>query len=112
MSDGRVLFFPSAAGEVQATQFRAVITRGQTSVEASVKPGGPEQVVTLTGVKDNSGAVGIDMVFLLDATGSMDDELEKIKATVGSIAQRIEQLPGSSAPRSAWWLTGTVGTSM
>ena len=29
----------------------------------------------------------------------MGDEIDKIKATVGSIAQRIEQLPGSSAPR-------------
>jgi hypothetical protein len=99
VSDGRVLFFPSAADEMQATRFRAVITRGQTSVEATVKPGGQEQVVTLSGLKDNSGDVGIDMVFLLDATGSMGDEIEKIKATVGSIAQRIEQLPGSATPR-------------
>jgi tetrahydromethanopterin S-methyltransferase subunit G len=43
--------------------------------------------------------VGLDLVFLLDATGSMSDEIERIKETVGSIAQRIEQLPGSSAPR-------------
>ncbi len=99
MSDGRALFFPSAAGETQAAQFSAVITRGQTKVQATIKPGGPEQVITLAGLKDNSGPVGVDMVFLLDATGSMGDEIEKVKASVGSIAQRIEQLPGSSAPR-------------
>jgi hypothetical protein len=99
MSDGRALFFPAAAGETQATQFSAIITRGQTKVQATIKPGGPEQVVTLAGLKDNSGPVGVDMVFLLDATGSMGDEIEKVKASVGSIAQRIEQLPGSSAPR-------------
>jgi hypothetical protein len=99
MSDGRALFFPSAAGETQAAQFSAVISRGQTSVQATIKPGGPEQVVTLAALKDNSGPVGVDMVFLLDATGSMGDEIDKIKASVGSIAQRIEQLPGSSAPR-------------
>jgi hypothetical protein len=99
MSDGRVLFFPSAVGETQATHYSAVISRGQTGVQATIKQGGPEQVVTLAGLKDNTGAVGVDLVFLLDATGSMGDEIDKIKASVGDIAQRIEQLPGSSAPR-------------
>ena len=99
MSDGRALFFPAAVGQAQATQYSAVISRGQTSVQATIKAGGPEQVVTLAGLKDNTGAVGVDLVFLLDATGSMGDEIDKIKASVGDIAQRIEQLPGSSAPR-------------
>ena len=103
MSDGRVMFLPKAAGVTQATQFRAVISRGQANVGATVAVGGPEQVVTLAGLGDkgNEGAVGVDLVFLLDATGSMADEIDHIKQTVGSIAQRIEQLPGSSAPRFA-----------
>jgi hypothetical protein len=103
MSDGRVMFLPKAAGITQATQFRGVISRGQANVEATVAAGGPEQVVTLAGLGDkgNEGAVGVDLVFLLDATGSMADEIDHIKQTVGSIAQRIEQLPGSSAPRFA-----------
>src|SRR5262249_31480919 len=99
MSDGQILFFPSAAGESQTAQYNAVISRGQTRVQAVIKQDGPEQVVTLGGLKDNSGAVGVDLVFLLDATGSMGDEIDKIKGSVGDIAQRIEQLPGSSAPR-------------
>ncbi|MEP6774046.1 MAG: vWA domain-containing protein [Chloroflexota bacterium] len=101
MSDGRVMFLPKAAGIAQPTQFRAVISRGQANVEATVAADGPEQVVTLAGLGDkgNEGAVGVDLVFLLDATGSMADEIDHIKQTVGSIAQRIEQLPGSSAPR-------------
>jgi hypothetical protein len=99
VSDGRALFLPAAAGIVQASELRALITRGQTAVEAALKVGGPEQVVTLASLGDNAGAVGIDLVFLLDATGSMADEIDKINATVGSIAARIEQMPGSSAPR-------------
>ncbi|HST05638.1 MAG TPA: VWA domain-containing protein [Chloroflexia bacterium] len=102
MSDGRALFLPKAAGITQATQFRAVISRGQASAEATVQASGPEQVVTLAGLGDsNTGAVGVDLVFLLDATGSMADEIDHIKQTIGSIAQRIEQVPGSSAPRFA-----------
>ncbi|MEO8287528.1 MAG: vWA domain-containing protein [Chloroflexota bacterium] len=99
VSDGRILFFPSAAGATQAQQFHAVISRGQSTVEATVQAGTTEQIVPLTGLTDNNGPVGIDLVFLLDATGSMGDEIGKIKATVGSIASRIEQMPGSSAPR-------------
>ena len=99
MSDGRALFLPRTAGVDKAKELKAIISRGQTRAEATLKVGGAEQLVTLSGVADNTGAVGLDLVFLLDATGSMSDEIERIKETVGSIAQRIEQLPGSSAPR-------------
>ncbi|HYP20267.1 MAG TPA: vWA domain-containing protein, partial [Chloroflexia bacterium] len=99
VSDGRALFLPEAANATQAQQFRAVISRGQHQVEATLKAGVLDQTVTLANIKDNTGAVGLDIVFLLDATGSMADEIDKIKATVDSVAARIEQLPGSSRPR-------------
>lgn len=99
VSDGRILFFPKTANVEQASSLKAVISRGQSTAEATVKLGGPEQVVSLQGIADNTGDVGIDLVFLLDATGSMGDEINRIKETVGSIAQRIEQLPGSSGAR-------------
>jgi hypothetical protein len=99
VSDGRVLFLPAAAGATQAQQFRAVITRGQQQAEGTIKAGTPDAAFSLANLKDNSGPVGLDIVFLLDATGSMGDEIDHIKATVDSIASRIAQLPGSSAPR-------------
>ena len=101
VSDGRVLFFPSAAGVTQANNLRAVVSRGQSTAEAALQMDKPDAQVTLPGLTDNNGPVGIDLVFLLDATGSMADEISRIKATVGGIASRIEQLPGSSAPRLA-----------
>jgi hypothetical protein len=99
VSDGRVLFLPEAANATQAQQFRAVISRGQEQVEATLKAGVLDQTVALASIQDNTGAVGLDIAFLLDATGSMGDEIDKIKATVDSVAARIEQLPGSSQPR-------------
>jgi hypothetical protein len=98
VSDGRILFFPRQAGADNAQSFRAVVSRGTTQVEASLKTGVLEQSVTL-GVPDNTGSVGLDIVFLMDATGSMGDEIDHVKATVDTIATRIEQLPGSSRPR-------------
>lgn len=99
VSDGRALFFPVMAGAAQVQSLRAVVSRGNAAVEAEINVAGPEQTVMLAGLKDNTGPVALDLVFLLDATGSMGDEIAEIKATVASIAQRIEQLPGSTAPR-------------
>ena len=99
VSDGRVLFFPSLVGANQVQGLRAVVSRGNSAVEANINVAGPKQTISMPDLKDNTGPVALDLVFLLDATGSMGDEIAEIKATVGSIAQRIEQLPGSSAPR-------------
>jgi hypothetical protein len=35
----------------------------------------------------------LDLLFLIDATGSMADEIDKLKATVGDIADQIDALP-------------------
>jgi Mg-chelatase subunit ChlD len=36
----------------------------------------------------------LDLVFLIDATGSMDDEIAKLKASMRAMSQQISQLPG------------------
>lgn len=99
VSDGRVLFFPNMADATQVQALRAVVSRGNSAVEAQVNMARPEQTITMSDLKDNTGPVALDLVFLLDATGSMGDEIAEIKATVASIAKRIEQLPGSTTPR-------------
>src|SRR5687768_7263848 len=98
VSDGRVLFFPRQADAFQAQNLRALITRGSQQVDANLRTDMPEQTASIT-LPDNTGPVALDIVFLMDATGSMNDEIEQLKATVGTIASRIEQLPGSSKPR-------------
>lgn len=99
VSDGRVLFFPNAADAQQATQLRVVARRGNAQATGLLAVANGESTMALQDVADNKGPVGLDMVFLLDATGSMGDEIDRIKATVDTIATRIQQLPGSSAPR-------------
>ncbi len=98
VSDGRVLFFPRQAGASNAQNLRAVITRGQVQAEAIVSTDKLEQTIAIKS-PDNTGPVGLDIVFLMDATGSMADEIAQLTATVDSIASRIEQLSGSSRPR-------------
>ena len=40
-------------------------------------------------------SVPLDVLFLLDSTGSMDDEIQQIKATLQSIAKRVSNLPAN-----------------
>jgi Mg-chelatase subunit ChlD len=66
-----------------ALQARGVLVRGQA---ASVQ-------VRL----DGANAVQrprLDLVFLVDATGSMGDEIAKLKASMHAMSQQIAQLPG------------------
>jgi hypothetical protein len=39
------------------------------------------------------GAVALDVLFLVDATGSMDDEIAKLKASILEISAQIDSLP-------------------
>ena len=40
-------------------------------------------------------SVPLDVLFLLDSTGSMDDEIQQIKVTLASIAKRVSNLPAN-----------------
>lgn len=71
-------------------QSRALLMRGQSNA-----------------VQVRLGAVAaqpvrLDLVFLIDATGSMGDEIAKLKASMRAMAQQIAQLPGQ--PDICWGL--------
>jgi Mg-chelatase subunit ChlD len=73
-----------------AVQGRALLQRGQAQA-VQVRLGAlPAQ------------AVRLDLVFLVDATGSMGDEIAKLKASMRAMAQQIAQLPGQ--PDICWGL--------
>ena len=87
-ADGTVRFHPEAydagAGPftVSAGDASTTATRGQNVTLESALP-------TATGE-----TVALDVLFLLDATGSMDDEIHQLKITIDEVAQRIHRLPG------------------
>ncbi|HEY2925485.1 VWA domain-containing protein [Piscinibacter sp.] len=87
----RAFLSPSWAGErvlgvavrKGAMQSRALLRRGQA------------QAVQVRLADDAAGArPRLDLVFLVDATGSMGDEIAKLKASMHAVAQQISQLPG------------------
>lgn len=64
-------------------QARATLLRGQAS-SVQVRLGGASVVQRPR----------LDLVFLVDATGSMGDEIAKLKSSMRAMSQQISQLPG------------------
>lgn len=90
-ADGTVRFHPALHGAAGSTSFE-VASGGAT---ATVEPGGH---VTLESDAPGGaeGSVAVDVLFLLDATGSMGDEIDQLKVSIDQIAARIAAL--ESAP--------------
>ena len=69
-----------------ATQARATLLRGQSqALQVRLGAGG------LGSVKQRPR---LDLVFMVDATGSMGDEINKLKASMRAMSEQIAQLPG------------------
>jgi hypothetical protein len=97
-ADGTARFHPAPYGAGATTyDFSVGDTRGSAS---------PGESVELT-VPDEGGArapIALDVLFLLDATGSMGDEIGQLKASIDSVAERVSSLEGAPDVRFAMTL--------
>jgi hypothetical protein len=97
-ADGTARFHPLPSGAPDATTFD--FTVGAQTVSAA--PGG---VATFSA--DAAGGatapVPVDVLFLLDATGSMGDEIDQLKTSIDSVAARLSSL--ESAPDIRFGMT-------
>ncbi len=101
-SDGRVYFFPQAY-PVQADEYQVAVTT-QSGAESFVIPVGGSQrewFVTLPENVAGGTAVNLDILFLIDATGSMADEINQLKENIRAIAAQIDALPSQPNVRFA-----------
>ena len=101
-ADGRTMFFPAEAtdpgmvlrdGPEPPDKFSLTVRRdGFThDVTISVQEDGSTEI-ELGGRMDYGANVPLDVMFLLDSTGSMADEIRQIKSTLSSIAMRVSSL--------------------
>lgn len=93
-SDGQVLFFPTHDGAAQEKEFTVEVI--PPPEQANIAPlvgaaptGSSEWTFTLPDAMTNAPKV-LDVAFVVDATGSMGDEIEFLKAEVQGIADRIQ----------------------
>ncbi len=93
-SDGRLLFFPTHDGAAKETEFMVSVQppAGQVGVDpvsVAAPMSGSEWTITLPNAQKNPPKV-LDLAFVIDATGSMGDELSYLKVEVQGIADRIQ----------------------
>lgn len=88
-ADGTVRFWPGLHGHADATQ----VDLSAAGASAQAAPG---TEVELAGDRagGRQGPVGVDVHFLLDATGSMGDEIDRLKTTIDTVAGRLADLEG------------------
>lgn len=94
---GRLLFHPRALDpqgqQWQASRFDVVASKGQVRQHTTFDRYSQEHwAITLPGAPVAARAQ-LDLLFLIDATGSMADEIDKLKASMGDIADQIAALP-------------------
>ena len=94
-ANGQTLFFPRAFPESEGVEmFQVYVEKDGASQSLDVaRHDETEWKVTLDVRASFAGGVPLDVLFLLDATGSMSDEIGQIKATLLSISGRIADLP-------------------
>ncbi|MEI8307153.1 MAG: vWA domain-containing protein [Chloroflexales bacterium] len=88
---GQTIFLPRTLGvSAAATRFRAVAKYGDISAETTFdRSSGGRIEIGLRGVQPDN-VLRLDLLFMLDTTGSMGDEIARIQQTIDSIAQRID----------------------
>ena len=95
-ANGQTLFFPRAFdSSEEAESFTLDVETDEEGQQLEFARGEVlDWVVTLDLVQPSSdGSVPLDILFLLDATGSMADEIDQIKDSLLSISSRISDLP-------------------
>ena len=75
--------------------FTVISGDATANTQTSRTPSGTHINITLPRPQDTQGPTSVDVLFLLDSTGSMSDEIERIKETLTSIAKRVRDLPGN-----------------
>ena len=93
------MFFPQYAHQTGVT---ASTTDGQSQSTHTLSTNkGPYHRIVLKSDTPIHPNQPLDVLFLLDSTGSMQDEITRIKDTLLSIASRVDELPSNPRTRFA-----------
>jgi len=92
---GRAWLHPNAFDKAQGELYEVTVRKNGRHGTAFLQRGQKSAVdVVLDGQPGAAPArAKLDLVFLIDATGSMDDEIAKLKGTLRTIADQVAKLP-------------------
>jgi hypothetical protein len=99
-ADGRAVFLPATAVDPnQAPAYTARVTKGQVTTEVALDAGVPSQSITLDA--DIPSSPHVDVLFLIDTTGSMSDEIDRLKSSMITVSEQLSGLPSAPDVRFA-----------
>lgn len=106
VSDGTVRVLPALLGGSPTEAVEVAVG----DVAATAEPGG---AVTLEVDRPGGvdGPVPVDVMFLLDATGSMGDEIDQLKASIDTVSERIDAFESNPDVRFGMTLYRDEGDS-
>ena len=94
-ADGVVYFFPRAYSRYDVdNDYQIVVEKDQASVDFDLSAQGEDTLTEVElDVSRTRPPVQLDVLFLIDSTGSMGDEIDELKDNILSISAQIEALP-------------------
>lgn len=99
-SAGQAQFFPKAWAAADNEQsLRVVVQYEQSASEFYLSPGRSSAWHVVLDEQPSGGSIPLDVVFLLDATGSMRDEIEQLQDNILAISFEIDNLPADTDVR-------------
>ncbi len=102
---GRVWLHPKAFLPANGTDTEVLgvaVRKGSLTGQTLLRRDQKHAVEVRLGAQPAAARPRLDLVFLVDATGSMSDEIAKLKRSMRSMADQIAQLPGQ--PDICWGL--------
>ncbi len=89
-SDGTFLFFPSQYPDIN--RFSAVISHGQVEEKIHLEKTGKRKYVVQLAKKFQPQQLPVDIVFVFDTTGSMGEEIARLKKTIELIHLNLSSI--------------------
>ncbi|MCB0074024.1 MAG: VWA domain-containing protein, partial [Caldilineaceae bacterium] len=93
---GRLIFLPRTLNtfrQQQKDEYRVTATKGWAArTQTFGRSDGDTWTLTIKDAPREDGT-RLDLLFLMDATGSMSDEIDKLKASMADIADELARLP-------------------
>lgn len=90
---GRVWLHPDAFDPARSAVYDVAVRKDGRLAQGYLRRGQKSSVEVQLDARPAALRARLDLVFLIDATGSMADEIGKLKATLQTIASDVSQLP-------------------
>ncbi|HSV45370.1 MAG TPA: VWA domain-containing protein, partial [Ramlibacter sp.] len=90
---GKVWLHPNAFDPARSPWYDVAVRKEGRQSSARLSRGQKSTVEVLLNARPAEQRARLDLVFLIDATGSMADEIDKLKATLRTISADVARLP-------------------